>query len=75
MRPAGTSRFWRRSASSTSCTVSRYAASGRVEPDAHRVLALAADLHVGHARHRLQPRLDDAVDEVGELQRVIVSLV
>ena len=27
MRPAGTSRFWRRSASSTSCVVRRYAAS------------------------------------------------
>jgi hypothetical protein len=40
-----------------------------VEPDAHRVLALAEDRHVGHARNRLQPWLDDAVDDVGDLQR------
>ena len=40
-----------------------------VQPDAHRELALAIDLHVGHARNGLQPGLDDAVDQVGDLQR------
>jgi hypothetical protein len=30
-----------------------------VEPDAHRELAVTADLDVGHAGNRLQPRLDD----------------
>ncbi len=40
-----------------------------VQPDAHGVFALAEDAHIGHARHRLQPRLDDAVDDVGDLQR------
>ena len=40
-----------------------------IDPDAHRVAAVAADLHVGDAGNGLQPRLDDAVDDVGELQR------
>jgi hypothetical protein len=41
----------------------------RIEPDAHGELAVAVDLHVGHAGDGLQARLDDAVDEVGDLRR------
>jgi hypothetical protein len=38
--------------------------------------ALAEDAHIGHAGHRLQARLDDAVDQVVDLQaRLSVSLV
>ena len=40
-----------------------------IQPDAHGELALAVDLHVGHAGNGLQPGLDDAVDEIGDLQR------
>ena len=42
----------------------------RIQPDAHRVLAFAKNPHIGHPRHGLQPRLDDAVDQVINLQRV-----
>jgi hypothetical protein len=40
-----------------------------VQPDPHGVLALAEDAHVGHAGDGLQARLDDAVDQVVDLQR------
>ena len=41
----------------------------RVEPDAHRVAALAADEDRADARHALQPLLEDAVGDVGQLER------
>jgi hypothetical protein len=47
----------------------------RVQPHAHGVLALAEDAHIGCAGHRLQARLDDAVDQVVDLQPLRVSLV
>ena len=40
-----------------------------VHPNPHRVAPVAAQLHVGHAGNGLQARLDNAVDQVGELQR------
>ena len=45
----------------------------RIEPDAHRVLALAEDLHVGDAGHALQRVLDVDVDVVRDEQRVVLA--
>ena len=41
-----------------------------VDPDAHGIAALAEDRHVGDAVEVLQPVDDEAVDVVGDLQRV-----
>ena len=70
IRPAGISTFWRRSALLD--VGGRQAVGGEpraVEPDAHRVAALAEDPHVGDAREVLQPVLDEAVGEVGDVHR------
>ena len=40
-----------------------------IEIDAHRVLAFAADLHIGHAGQGLQTRLDDAVGVIRNRER------
>ena len=41
----------------------------RVQPDAHGVAALAVNGHIGHASHRLQPGLDDAVEQIVDFER------
>ena len=40
-----------------------------IDPDAHRIAALAVDRHVGDAVEVLQPVDDVAVDIVGDLER------
>ena len=44
---------------------------GRIEPDAHGESLAAEDLRVGDAVDRLQARLDDARQIVGDLRSVI----
>src|SRR5204862_2555348 len=46
----------------------------RIEPQPHRVLALAEDGDVADARHALQRVLDVDVDVVAEEERVVLSL-
>mgnify|MGYP003694679301 CR=1 FL=1 len=70
MRPAGTSTFCLRSAFSTSC--GREVVGGEalgIEPDAHRIFALAEHGHGGDPAQRLQLILDVAVGVVGDLER------
>ena len=45
--------------------------AGAIEPDAHGVAALAADLHLGDAGDVLDPVGDEAVGEIGQLERVV----
>ena len=40
-----------------------------VEPDAHGKFALAEDTHIGGTRQGLQPWFDDAIGDIGYLQR------
>ncbi len=47
----------------------------RVEPDAHRVLALAEDDDVGHARHALDRVLHVDVEVVRKEQRIVLALL
>ena len=54
---------------STSCVVRPCAAMPqRIEPDAHRVAALAADEDRADAGQALEPLLEDAVGDVGQLE-------
>ncbi len=71
MRPAGSSTFSARSASSTSLAVTpRAAMRVAIQPDAHRIALLAADAHLRHAVDAGQAVDDVALGVVGQLQRV-----
>ena len=68
-RPAGSSTFSRRSASSMS--VDRELTRGErlaIDPDAHRVAATAADGHARHARHGREPIDQVALGVVGDFE-------
>ena len=73
--PAGTSTFCSASALVTSSGVSPRAASlVGIEPDAHRIFALAEDDDVAHARHALQRVRDihvQVVRDEGRRERVV----
>ena len=69
IRPAGSSRFWRRMR--VLDVLDGQAVGGEpvaVEPDPHGVAALAQDLDLGDARQVLQPVARVAVDEVGDVE-------